>query len=96
MSHTAHHTPSPRQARAALVWHAGIYCGVNVLLVLINLWTSGEYWFQWPLLGWGAGLALHAWIVSSRVGLRTRAPGSRVEHSAARPQGDEPGVGAGV
>lgn len=92
MAHAAHHTPSPRQARTALLLHAGIYCAVNVLLVLINLWTDGDYWFQWPLFGWGAGLALHAWVVASRVGLRP----SGLDRGAApqsREEGREDGGG---
>jgi hypothetical protein len=86
MAHAAHHSPSPRQARTALLLHAGIYCAVNVLLVLINLWTAGGYWFQWPLLGWGAGLALHAWLVASRVGLRP----SELDRGAAPPGAVQP------
>ena len=28
-------------------------------LLLINHFTPGTWWFQWPLLGWGIGLAFH-------------------------------------
>lgn len=28
-------------------------------LFLIDLITPGGWWFQWPLLGWGIGLAFH-------------------------------------
>ena len=31
---------------------------VNTGLFLINAFTPGVWWFQWPLLGWGMGLAL--------------------------------------
>jgi hypothetical protein len=40
-----------------------IYVLVNSLLVVIWAVTNeGTYfWPMWPLLGWGIGLAMHAW-----------------------------------
>jgi hypothetical protein len=66
--HTVHH-PSPREARISLAVHAGAYVLVNAVLAAINLSSGGDLWFQWPLLGWGAGVAYHAWVVSRHVGL---------------------------
>jgi hypothetical protein len=41
--------------------HLGVYVIVNSLLFTINMITSPDTrWFIWPLLGWGIGLALHA------------------------------------
>ncbi len=41
--------------------HAIAYAIVNGGLLAINLLTSpGEWWFYWPMLGWGIGLAAHA------------------------------------
>jgi len=41
--------------------HLAVYAVVNVVLIVINLLTSrGYYWFYWPLLGWGIGIAFHA------------------------------------
>ncbi|WP_437186844.1 2TM domain-containing protein [Planctomicrobium sp. SH668] len=41
--------------------HAGVYAGVNAMLAYTNLTrTPDKLWFQWPLAGWGAGLAAHA------------------------------------
>lgn len=41
--------------------HLLIYLFVNAGLLLINVLTSpGSWWFYWPLLGWGIGLAVHA------------------------------------
>lgn len=41
--------------------HLFAYVIVNAGLVAINLITSpGYYWFVWPMLGWGIGLAAHA------------------------------------
>jgi hypothetical protein len=40
--------------------HLAVYAVVNVVLIIINLSTSGGYyWFKWPLLGWGIGLFFH-------------------------------------
>jgi len=43
--------------------HVVIYVLVNSLLVVIWAVTNeGTYfWPMWPLLGWGIGLAMHAW-----------------------------------
>ena len=40
--------------------HLVVYLVVNIGLFLINYITSpGTYWFYWPLIGWGIGLAVH-------------------------------------
>lgn len=40
------------------------YCIVIPFLIFVNLYTSREYlWFLWPMLGWGVGLASHAFQV---------------------------------
>jgi hypothetical protein len=38
--------------------HLWTFVIVNGALFLINVLTRGPWWFQWPLLGWGIGLAL--------------------------------------
>jgi len=44
--------------------HLIAYVLVNAALTTVNLVTNPEHlWFQWPLIGWGAGLLLHAGIV---------------------------------
>jgi hypothetical protein len=44
--------------------HLIIYAAVNVLLLVINLLTAPDkLWFYWPLIGWGIGLAGHAFAV---------------------------------
>jgi hypothetical protein len=41
--------------------HLLAYIVINVFLLVVNYLTSpGHYWFQWPLFGWGIGLAIHA------------------------------------
>lgn len=37
--------------------HLWSYSIVNGALFLINIMTPGPWWFQWPILGWGIGLA---------------------------------------
>lgn len=40
--------------------HLFSYLIVNAFLFFLNLITSpGIWWFYWPLLGWGIGLAFH-------------------------------------
>jgi len=44
--------------------HLAVYLVVNLLLLMINLLVSpSTLWFIWPLLGWGIGIALHAFFV---------------------------------
>jgi hypothetical protein len=41
--------------------HVIAYAIVNAGLFFINIVTTpGQWWFYWPLLGWGLGLAAHA------------------------------------
>ncbi len=38
------------------------YLIVMALLLLLNLWKNPEHlWVIWPAIGWGMGLAYHAW-----------------------------------
>lgn len=39
------------------------YIGVMGLLFLIDVLTGGGWWFYWPLLGWGIGIAAHGLTV---------------------------------
>ena len=39
--------------------HFWSYLIVIGALLLINLLTPGPWWFQWPALGWGIGLAFN-------------------------------------
>jgi hypothetical protein len=41
--------------------HLGTYVIVNLFFVALNMLTSPNHlWFFWPMLGWGIGLAFHA------------------------------------
>jgi hypothetical protein len=46
--------------------HLVVFILVMALLVVINWLTAADntdWWVQWPFLGWGLGVALHAWAV---------------------------------
>lgn len=48
------------EAKIGFYIHLTVYVGVNILLIIINLLTSPQYfWFIWPLIGWGIGLFFH-------------------------------------
>ncbi len=46
-----------RRKRSKFHAHLWSYLIVNGALFLINIMTPGPWWFQWPVLGWGIGLA---------------------------------------
>jgi hypothetical protein len=51
-------------AKIGFYIHLAVFVVVNAGLAAINLSTSSDdLWFQWPLLGWGLGLVLHALLV---------------------------------
>jgi hypothetical protein len=48
-------------AKAGFRTHAATYLFVNAALAVVNVVTTPHYlWFQWPVFGWGVGLAAHA------------------------------------
>lgn len=48
------------EALRGLKVHATIYALVVLGLGLVNALAGPPWWFQWVLLGWGAGVAAHA------------------------------------
>jgi len=46
--------------------HVTVYCLVIGALFLINFVSGRPWWFFWPALGWGIGLAFHAFGVYGR------------------------------
>lgn len=67
--------------------HLLAYLSVNALLVVINLMTTpNKYWFFWPLLGWGVGIAGHAFGVlrQSRGSFEARADRRRIYEASRR------------
>lgn len=48
------------QKKREFYQHFGTYLLMGVFFLILNMVTSpGRFWFQWPLLGWGIGLAFH-------------------------------------
>ena len=45
--------------KTGFMTHALVYLLVNLGLAAINLYTGGQRWHVFPLLGWGLGLAIH-------------------------------------
>jgi len=48
-----------KRRKAGFYSHFSSYLIVNAALLFINHFTPGPWWFQWPLLGWGIGVAFH-------------------------------------
>ena len=57
-----------RQVEAMLGFyiHAAVFAVVIAILFLVDAANKESWWIQWPFLGWGAGLALHAFLVFGR------------------------------
>ena len=47
-------------ALRGLYIHGIVFALVMTTLVIINATGNGAWWVQWPLLGWGLGLVVHA------------------------------------
>ena len=51
-----------RRQRREFRDHLFMYLTVNAFLVGMNFYRDGEIgWAVWPILGWGIGVACHAW-----------------------------------
>lgn len=72
---------SPTEGRRRLrgfLNHLIAYFGVMVVVVPVNAWTTPETpWFLFPLIGWGAPLALHAAWAMGLIGPGRRREGER-------------------
>lgn len=64
--------------------HFIAFASVIAVLVCINL-AMGDFWVHWVVLGWGIGIAAHAYAVFVRK--PQRAAGAKARHaaSAAKP-----------
>ena len=45
--------------------HLAVFAGVMTGLLALDYAGGGSWWVQWPLLGWGAGVLGHAYLVFS-------------------------------
>ncbi len=62
MEHTEAYNAARRrvEARMGFYFHLSVYVAVMLLLVAINLLSSPQtLWVQWPMMGWGAAVAIH-------------------------------------
>ena len=48
-----------KRRRKGFYSHLLSYLIICAALLLINNFSRGPWWFQWPMLGWGIGLAFH-------------------------------------
>ncbi len=53
--------------RRGLKIHAMAFVVVTALLGAFDWYTAEPYWIHWVVMGWGTGLAMHAWLVSMRM-----------------------------
>jgi hypothetical protein len=59
-----------RRVNLRMAWwvHALVFVLVNLGLLAVNLLAGGPRWHQWPLLGWGFGLAVHGVVTLAILG----------------------------
>ena len=55
-------------------YHLLAYVIVNTILIVVNLMNPAHLWFFWPLIGWGIGIAAHAYAVSRHPPRRRSSP----------------------
>ena len=64
------------EARMGFYIHLAVYFMVNTFLTILNLtFTSDYFWVIWPMIGWGAGLIIHAlrtFVFCSELSLKER------------------------
>jgi hypothetical protein len=52
------------EAKIGFYIHLSSYIAGSILLIIINLSTSTQYfWFKWPVIGWGIGVLFHGLTV---------------------------------
>lgn len=63
LSFAAREREERRKAWFGLASHATVYVLVNIMLFVTDLQDGRDWWFFYVLLGWGIGLASHAYKV---------------------------------
>lgn len=43
--------------------HLMIFVLVNAILFVVDFLSGDSWWFYWPLVGWGIGIAIHGFSV---------------------------------
>jgi len=71
--------------------HLDTFILVNLFLIMINVMTNsddgGDYWFVYPLFGWGIGLSIHTFTTffcEARLGRTKNAGVDRMEYDPGR------------
>ncbi|MDB4989339.1 MAG: uncharacterized protein JWN04_4517 [Myxococcaceae bacterium] len=73
------------RAKLAFRWHLMVFVMVNVALFAINkAYTPNTQWFVWPLAGWGAALAMHAFVTFQGPAIDEEAIEAEVRRELAR------------
>jgi hypothetical protein len=55
------------EAMTGFYIHFAVFVLVMLVLLVANIVGADEWWVQWPLIGWGIGIAAHCWAVFGRV-----------------------------
>jgi hypothetical protein len=84
------------KAKKEFYQHLTSYVVMGIFFFLLNAVTSfGIWWFYWPLLGWGIGLAFHYFDVFGFPGTSSpdweeKAIAAELERMRPRPKTEEP------
>jgi hypothetical protein len=73
------------QAISGFYNHFIAFAAVIAVLVCINLATGSAFWVHWVIIGWGIGIAAHAYLVFVRKPQRLAEAKARHAGSAAKP-----------
>ena len=80
-----------RREKKAFIIHAIAYAIGNAILIAFNLLFFPQFlWFVFPLVGWGAGIAIHFYLGISTAPRRIRRDEVRAENKARRSLGTSP------
>lgn len=63
----------------AFAIHLGVFLIVITGLFLIDVATGPDWWFFFPAIAWGIGLAIHGWVTATEVIFKDRAEKPAVE-----------------
>lgn len=50
-------------SKKAFYIHLSVYITVGLFLFALNIATGGNWWFHFPMLGWGIGITIHYFVI---------------------------------